>query len=241
MKTKKEQLVIAPKYIPQIKPANKLQSQALVNLQSDACFNFLLGPAGTGKSLFATVFAIKEFLEGKYKKIVITRPAVPVEEDHGYLPGDLTAKMSPWMMPILDIFAEFFDADTIQNMIHEGVLEIAPLAYMRGRNLGAIMIDENSDKSGFIVIADETQNSTPEQMKMLLTRLGKNSKMIITGDLSQHDRGMAYNGLQDIYQKLESYKSDDISTVTVDVFDKKGVERSDAVKQILKLYPDDGD
>ena len=192
----------------------------------------------THNTLFATVYAIKKYLDGTYKKIVITRPAVSVDEDHGFLPGDLTAKMHPWMLPIIDVFMEFFDAETLEHMIKEGELEIAPLAYMRGRNLGAIMIDENSDKRGFIIIADEIQNSTPEQMKMLLTRLGKNSKMIITGDLTQHDRGLSNNGLADAYERLSNSNVSN-KYVTIDKFNKKGVVRSEAVQNILSLYPED--
>ena len=238
MKPKKEELEVNTKYIPKLKPENKEQSKALSNLESDVPYNFLVGPAGTGKTLFATVYAIKKYLDGTYKKIVITRPAVSVDEDHGFLPGDLTAKMHPWMLPIIDVFMEFFDAETLEHMIKEGELEIAPLAYMRGRNLGAIMIDENSDKRGFIIIADEIQNSTPEQMKMLLTRLGKNSKMIITGDLTQHDRGLSNNGLADAYERL-SNNSVSNKYVTIDKFNKKGVVRSAAVQNILSLYPED--
>lgn len=192
----------------------------------------------THNTLFATVYAIKKFLDGTYKKIVITRPAVSVDEDHGFLPGDLTAKMHPWMLPIIDVFMEFFDADTLEEMIKEGVLEIAPLAYMRGRNLGAIMIDENSDERGFIIIADEIQNSTPEQMKMLLTRLGKNSKMIITGDLTQHDRGLEYNGLGDAYKRINNSTGPN-DYISIDHFNKQGVVRSVAVQNVLNLYPED--
>jgi len=238
MTTNKNEFKVNTKYVPKLKPENKEQSKALQHLESDVPYNFLVGPAGSGKTLFATVYAIKKFLDGTYRKIVITRPAVSVDEDHGFLPGDITAKMHPWMLPIIDVFMEFFDADTLESMIKEGVLEIAPLAYMRGRNLGAIMIDENSDKRGFIVLADEIQNSTPEQMKMLLTRLGKNSKMIITGDLTQHDRGMDNNGLLDAYNRLtKNYVSDEY--ISIDKFSKKSVVRSDAVQNILNLYPED--
>mgnify|MGYP005863970579 CR=1 FL=1 len=239
MSSKKETYEINTKYVPKLKPANKEQSIALQNLESDIPYNFLLGPAGTGKSLFATVYAIKKLLDGTYKKIVITRPAVPVDEDHGYLPGGIVEKLHPWMLPILDIFMEFFDTETIEAMFKEGIIEIAPLAYMRGRNLGAIMIDENSDKRGFVVIADECQNSTPEQMKMLLTRLGKNSKMIITGDLTQHDRGLAKNGLQDIVNRMDETKQSNTTYISVDKFSKDKVVRSPAVQQVLTLYPEE--
>ena len=239
MSSKKETVTINTNYVPKLTPDNKEQSIALQHMESDIPYNFLLGPAGTGKTLMATVYAIKKLLDGTYKKIIITRPAVPVDEDHGYLPGSILEKLNPWMLPIIDIFMEFFDNETIEMMFKEGVIEIAPLAYMRGRNLGAIMIDENSDKRGFIVIADECQNSTPEQMKMLLTRLGKNSKMIITGDLSQHDRGLAKNGLQDAVNRMDQFKQGELSYISVDKFSKDKVVRSPAVQQVLKLYPED--
>lgn len=237
MSAKKEKNQITTKYLPQLKPDNKKQAEALSQLQSEKPYVFLIGPAGTGKTLFATVFAIRSLLEGHYKKIVITRPAVSVDEEHGFLPGGIIEKMNPWMLPILDIFMEFFDHDTLESMIKEGIIEIAPLAYMRGRNLGAIMIDENSDKRGVIVIADECQNATEEQMKMLLTRLGKNSKMILTGDLAQHDRGMEVNGLKDVVDRIMN--SGGVESIAITAFDKNKVVRSKAVQDILQLYPDD--
>lgn len=239
MKEKKEERKqISTKASPKLVPENKAQSRALQNLMSDKPYNFLIGEAGTGKTLMATVYAISKFLDGTYKKIVITRPAVSVDEELGYLPGSVEQKMKPWMLPILDVFMEFFTAEDIEVLMNEGLIEIAPLAYMRGRNLGPIDINETSDKRGFIVVADELQNSTPEQMKMLLTRLGKNSKMILTGDPTQHDRGMTENGLVDILKKLDLYKDSDITHITADMFNKKNVVRSPAVMEVLKLYPD---
>lgn len=159
-----------------------------------------------------------------------------ITDDHIVTHNTILEKMNPWMLPIIDVFMEFFDADTIATMFKEGVIEIAPLAYMRGRNLGAIIIDGSSDKRGFIVIADECQNSTPEQMKMLLTRLGKNSKMIITGDLNQHDRNMTHNGLRDIVDRMGN---DDSRFISLDIFSKDKVVRSAAVQEVLSLYPED--
>lgn len=155
-----------------------------------------VGPAGCGKTLFACHRAIEEYMEGAVQKIVITRPMVSVEDESvGFLPGDMTQKMAPWTRPIFDIFHEYFDPLDVQDMIAKGVIEISPLAYMRGRTF----------KDAFI-IADEMQNSTPNQMLMLTTRLGENAKMAITGDLKQSDKGVENNGLADFMRKLYTYR-----------------------------------
>lgn len=155
-----------------------------------------VGPAGCGKTLFACHRAIEEYMEGGVQKIVITRPMVSVEDESvGFLPGDMTQKMAPWTRPIFDIFHEYFDPLDVQDMIAKGVIEISPLAYMRGRTF----------KDAFI-IADEMQNSTPNQMLMLTTRLGENAKMAITGDLKQSDKGVENNGLADFMRKLYTYR-----------------------------------
>lgn len=165
--------------------------------------------------------------------------------DHLYITDDyivthntLEEKMHPWMLPIIDIFKEFMDSETIQECIAEGLIEIAPLAYMRGRTLGPIITNnDDHDQRGTIVIADEMQNSTVSQMKMCLTRLGKNSKMIITGDPSQHDRGMDNNGLKDIINK---FKGQDLKNVTLNFFDDSDIQRSDSIEEILRFYPESG-
>jgi phosphate starvation-inducible PhoH-like protein len=155
-----------------------------------------VGPAGCGKTLFACHRAIEEYMEGGIQKIVITRPMVSVEDESvGFLPGDMTQKMAPWTRPIFDIFHEYFDPLDVQDMIAKGIIEISPLAYMRGRTF----------KDAFI-IADEMQNSTPNQMLMLTTRLGENAKMAITGDLKQSDKGVENNGLADFMRKLYTYR-----------------------------------
>ena len=155
-----------------------------------------VGPAGCGKTLFACHRAVEELMEGGIQKIVITRPMVSVEDESvGFLPGDMTQKMAPWTRPIFDIFHEYFDPLDVQDMIRRGVVEISPLAYMRGRTF----------KDAFI-IADEMQNSTPNQMLMLTTRLGENAKMAITGDLKQSDKGLENNGLADFMRKLYGYR-----------------------------------
>ena len=185
---------------------------------------FAIGPAGTGKTMLGVQMAIKSLQEQTVDKIVVTRPAVRVDEEQGFLPGTLNEKMAPWTRPIFDVFEEHYSTQEIAKMMDDGILEISPLAYMRGRTF----------KNAFI-IADEMQNATPSQMKMLLTRLGENSKMAVTGDLQQADRPTA-NGLLDfisLYSKSTTHKGVDLVK-----FDAKDIERHDAVKEILKIYGD---
>ena len=125
---------------------------------------FAVGPAGTGKTLISTLAGIRALMQNKIDKFVVTRPAVSVDEQHGFLPGTLQEKMAPWTRPIFDVFEEYYTPDQIEFMINDNKVEIAPLAYMRGRTF----------KNSYI-IADEMQNATDNQMKMLLTRLGENS------------------------------------------------------------------
>lgn len=219
-------------YIPEKKkqvrivPRNKSQENYLKKLQdSDKTMIFAIGPAGTGKTLLATQTAVKLLKEKQIEKIIVTRPAVSVDEQHGFLPGTLEKKMEPWTRPIFDVFAEYYYAKEIQNMLLEGVIEVSPLAYMRGRTF----------KNSF-VLADEMQNATPNQMKMLLTRIGENSRMVITGDLKQADR-LDDNGLIEFIRLLEE---SDFSRKYVDIvsFGQKDIERHPAVKEILEIYGD---
>jgi len=144
-----------------------------------------IGSAGSGKTLFACIKAIELLKNKKIKKIIITRPVVSVEENIGFLPGNIESKMDPFMRPIFDIFSEMYSVKEIHDLISMGHIEISPLAYMRGRTF----------KNAFI-IADEMQNSTPNQMFMLVTRLGSNSRLVVTGDLQQTDLNKT-NGLED--------------------------------------------
>jgi phosphate starvation-inducible PhoH-like protein len=185
---------------------------------------FAIGPAGTGKTLLGVQMAIKALQEKTVEKIVVTRPAVSVDEEHGFLPGTLNEKMAPWTRPIFDVFEEYYSTQEIAGMMDDGILEISPLAYMRGRTF----------KNAFI-IADEMQNATPSQMKMLLTRLGEGSKMAVTGDLQQADRP-SQNGLLDfigLYNSATTRKGVDLVE-----FAQKDIERHDAVKEILRIYGD---
>ncbi len=185
---------------------------------------FAIGPAGTGKTLLGVQMAIKSLQERAVDKIVITRPAVSVDEEHGFLPGDLNEKMAPWTRPIFDVFEEYYTTQEIAGMMNDGILEISPLAYMRGRTF----------KNSYI-IADEMQNATPSQMKMLLTRLGENSKMAVTGDLQQADRPSS-NGLFDFIEKYKGFANH--KAVDLVEFTVRDIERHEAVKEILKMYGD---
>jgi phosphate starvation-inducible PhoH-like protein len=185
---------------------------------------FAIGPAGTGKTMLAVQWAIEQLNRGEVSKIIITRPAVSVDEEHGFLPGDLNEKMAPWTIPIFDVFRENFDAKEIENMVKEGIIETSPLAYMRGRTF-----------KDAIIIADEMQNATPSQMKMLLTRLGQVSHMVVTGDLQQADRP-SNNGLLEFLKLFNDFKNH--RYVDVCHFSIEDVERHKAVKEILEIYKD---
>ena len=187
---------------------------------------FAAGPAGTGKTMLAVLAALKAFRAGECSKIVITRPAVGVDdEQHGFLPGTLNQKMEPWTRPIFDIIEEYYKPQEVARLLEEKYIEIAPLAYMRGRTF----------KNSWI-IADEMQNATPSQMKMLLTRLGENSKMVVTGDTQQADRKAKDNGLLDFQKLIKNFDSQYIAGVEFAVRD---VRRHPAVAEVLKMYGED--
>ena len=218
-------------YLPQKKqrvslyPRNENQRTYIDKLQDDSTsIVFAIGPAGTGKTMLAVQHGIQLFQEGIVDKIVVTRPAVSVDEDLGFLPGTLNEKMAPWTRPIFDVLGEYYQQKDIEDMLYEGVIEISPLAYMRGRTF----------KNAY-VIADEMQNATQNQMKMLLTRLGENSKMVVTGDLNQADR-LKDNGLVDFIDKIKGHRLDHIDAV---FFDSHDIERHQAVKEVLDIYGDD--
>ena len=217
-------------YLPQKKrrvslhARNANQKEYLRKLQDeDTNIVLAIGPAGTGKTMLAVQHGIKLFQDGVVDKIVVTRPAVSVDEDLGFLPGDLNEKMAPWTRPIFDVFLEYYQQKDITKMLEEGVIEISPLAYMRGRTF----------KNAYI-IADECQNTTVNQMKMLLTRLGEGSKMVVTGDLAQADR-MNDNGLIDFCNLLAGKQ---LKYVDIIEFDHRDIERHNAVKEILSIYGD---
>lgn len=206
-------------------PKNTAQEGYLEQLNAtDNRIVFAVGPAGTGKTMLATLKAIQELLNGTIERIIVTRPAVSVDEKHGYLPGDLNQKMEPWTRPIFDIFEEYFSPQEIKGMIVDGVIEIAPLAYMRGRTF-----------KNCIVLFDESQNTTPSQMKMALTRIGDGSRMFVTGDYTQSDF-KDLNGLYDFFQKLSHGT---VHGIACTKFERKHVERDPIVAAVLGLYGED--
>lgn len=182
-----------------------------------------VGPAGTGKTMFACKVAMEHLLENRIKKIIITRPVVPLGNEMGFLPGTLEEKMDPWLVPIYDSMKHNMTSKSINQMVHNKTIEICPLAYIRGRTF-----DET------FLIADEMQNSSIMEMKTLLTRVGKDSKVVLTGDLDQSDIEDK-NGLEDLLLKLQK-ENDNNGFFKLIEFDNNDIERSELVKYILKLY-----
>ena len=205
------------------KPKNRAQERYLKMLNKKQCKIVVsTGPAGTGKTMLATEQAIKNFLLGKCEKIIFTRPSVTVDEELGFLPGTLEDKMAPYIRPIYDILYNFIHPNEVKQLIEEKLIEISPLGFMRGRTF----------KNAWI-IADEMQNCTVAQMKMLMTRIGENTKLIVTGDLDQNDRTDELNGLEDFLNKFKGRRSDSIGSVE---FETDDIEREDVVKEVLEIY-----
>ena len=207
----------------QILPRN-LHQEDLLEFLNDTSKHivFATGPAGTGKPMMAVQTGMQKLEAGEVDHLVITRPAVSVDEQHGFLPGDLKQKMEPWTRPIFDFLEEYYKPKQVLQMVENKTIEISPLAYMRGRTF----------KKSWI-IADEMQNATQEQTKMLLTRIGDGSKIVVTGDLAQHDRGFNNNGLKDFLEKFNAKAYNTISHVQ---FTKKDVERHPVVADVLQIY-----
>ena len=206
-----------------INPRTANQS-AFVEAMNTHDMTFGLGPAGTGKTFLAVAKAVADMEANKVDKIILTRPAVEAGENLGFLPGDLKEKIDPYLRPLYDALYEMVPRDIVDKKIENGEIEIAPLAYMRGRTL-----------SHAVVILDEAQNTTPMQMKMFLTRLGEGSKMVINGDLTQTDlpHGME-SGLKDAARILANV--DDIAFVQ---FDERDVVRHGLVSKIVNAYAKD--
>ena len=210
LKTKKR--YIYPRSATQAKYITEMMQNELV---------FGLGPAGTGKTYLAVALAVSMMLEGAVDKIILSRPAVEAGENLGFLPGDLKEKVDPYLRPLYDALYEMLPAEQVDKKLALGEIEIAPLAFMRGRTL-----------SNAFVILDEAQNTTPMQMKMFLTRLGENSRMVVNGDLSQVDlpRGVI-SGLRDALDTLKGISN--IGSVT---FSANDVVRHGLVAKIVKAY-----
>lgn len=208
------------KYV-EIIPRNLNQERFLELLEDDDVnICFAVGPAGTGKTYLATLYSIDMLKHNLIDKIVITRPNVPIDnKDIGFLPGDIMEKMAPWTRPIFDIFEEFYSPKQLEHMMEEGLIEICPIAYIRGRTF------KNS-----IVLVDEAQGTTSNSMLSILTRIGEGSKIIITGDTDQsdHDRN---NGLSDFLYRYQ--ESEHIKLIR---FQSEDVERHPVIKEVLRLY-----
>ena len=180
-----------------------------------------IGPAGTGKPYLAVAMAVKAFREHRVKKIILTRPAVEAGEKLGFLPGDMQDKVDPYLRPLYDALFDMFGAESFSRYMEKGIIEVAPLAYMRGRTL-----DE-----AFIIL-DEAQNTTSEQIKMFLTRLGNDSRMVITGDITQIDLPDARkSGLVEAMKILKG-----IDDIDIHRFTEKDVVRHKLVQDIIKAY-----
>jgi len=217
--TRKKQVVLVPRNLNQETYIEKLLNPSNVIV-------FGIGPAGTGKTMLAVLAAIKEYKDGTVDRIVVTRPAVGVDDEkHGFLPGDLNSKMEPWTRPIFDVIQEYYSPNEVKKMLEEGVIEISPLAFMRGRTF----------KKAYI-IADEMQNATPNQMKMLLTRIGDDSRMVVTGDVQQTDRREAQNGLIDFGRLFEQFANSQF--IRMVNFTHGDIERHPAVSEVLSIYGD---
>lgn len=186
---------------------------------------FGIGPAGTGKTFLAVALAVKSFREKLVSRIVLTRPAVEAGERLGFLPGDLQNKVDPYLRPLYDALYYIMGPETYQSNLEKGIIEVAPLAYMRGRTL-----------DDAFVILDEAQNSTPEQMKMFLTRMGAGSRMVITGDITQIDLpGDKKSGLNEARRILS-----DVEGISFVYLSEKDVVRHELVQRIVKAYENEG-
>ena len=223
MRKDKIPVLVSDNYLPKT-----INQERYVNILDDTTVKIVIvvGPAGTGKTMFACLKAINLLKTGKINRIVITRPVVTADEEIGFLPGNLVTKMDPWTKPIFDIFLEKYSKHELDSLIHNNIIEICPLAFMRGRTF----------KNSFI-IADEMQNSSPNQMKMLLTRIGIRTNMVVTGDLNQSDMTKD-NGLNDIVSKLKTFKEvhDETKNIEIIELNNMDIERSEVVKKVIQIY-----
>ncbi len=203
-----------------IKPKTLGQKKYVDSIKTNT-ITFGVGPAGTGKTYLAVALAVRAFKAHEIQRIILTRPAVEAGEKLGFLPGDLQNKVDPYLRPLYDALFEMMGAENYQRNLEKGFIEVAPLAYMRGRTL---------DDS--FIILDEAQNTTPEQMKMFLTRLGFNSKMVITGDVTQIDLPDAKrSGLVEAVKVLKN-----VDGIAINRFSEKDVVRHKLVQDIVKAY-----
>ena len=214
------QCIHIPRGIKSVYPKNRKQAALIDSIYAND-ITFGLGPAGTGKTYIAVALALKMLLSHTVRKLILTRPVVEAGESLGFLPGDLVQKINPYLRPLFDIMETLLPADVLRGMEESNTIEVAPLAYMRGRTL-----------HNAVVILDEAQNTTKEQMKMFLTRMGDGSKLIITGDPSQSDiRGRSESGLVHAVSLIRTI--DGIGTVE---FSADEVVRHSLVQKIINAY-----
>lgn len=214
-----QRIYISPKK-GHITPKSPIQRE-FIQAINEADIVMGIGPAGTGKTYLAVAMAVEGLLKHKYQRIILVRPAVEAGEKLGFLPGDIAEKINPYLMPLYDALYDMIEYNRVQQMIEDNIIEVAPLAYMRGRTLN----------DAFIIL-DEGQNSTPEQMKMFLTRLGFRSKMVVTGDITQVDLPReSSSGLIQVQGILK-----EIDGIRFVYFSERDVVRHDLVKLIVKAY-----
>lgn len=203
-----------------IRPQTEGQARYVNDINSHT-ITFGIGPAGTGKTYLAMARAVKALLEGEVTRLILTRPAVEAGETLGFLPGTLTDKIDPYLRPLYDALREMLDTGTISRMMSDGTIEVAALAYMRGRTL-----------NGSFIILDEAQNTTSEQMKMFLTRLGFGSKMVVTGDITQIDLPSRQpSGLKQVSEILS-----DVPDIAFSYLSAADVVRHSLVGEIINAY-----
>jgi phosphate starvation-inducible PhoH-like protein len=209
-------VVLVPKSLNQ-------EKYIIALLDQDIDIVVVSGPAGTGKTYLAIQAAVKALRARECDRIVLTRPAVAVcDEDHGFLPGDLNQKLAPWVRPMVDILHEYYTVKELEGMLAEQVIEFSPLGFMRGRTF----------KNSYIIL-DEGQNAKPGQMKMLLTRIGIGSKIVLTGDTEQADQRNSENGLLDLVHRLDRYPVQGMASCA---FEAKDIQRHRIIEQVLRLY-----
>jgi phosphate starvation-inducible PhoH-like protein len=216
----KRNLVVIPNGLRKVYPRTHNQALYLESIERDEIV-FGVGPAGTGKTYLAVAQALKQVLGQSRRKLLITRPVVEAGESLGYLPGDLTQKIHPYLRPLYDAIESLIPMEVFRRLEENGVIEIAPLAYMRGRTL-----------SGAFIILDEAQNTTREQMKMFLTRIGENSRTVITGDITQIDLPRkSDSGLLSVIPILSP-----IREIRFTFFEERDVVRNPLVRKIVHAY-----
>jgi phosphate starvation-inducible PhoH-like protein len=217
-KKNKRNIILLPDYV--IKPRTENQSRYLEEIEKNV-ITISIGPAGTGKTYLAVASAISALLSKKVSRIILARPAVEAGESLGFLPGDYEEKVHPYLIPLYDAIYEMMPSRKIQEYMDNGIIEIAPLAFMRGRNL----------KDSFVIL-DEAQNTTHTQMKMFLTRIGENSKAVITGDVTQIDLpDRTISGLVELQDILEN-----LGNISFVYLNESDVVRNPVVEKIVRAY-----